>query len=577
MSDLVAFSVPWLSLIIAIPLLGALVLALVPSEHTQLHRSLSLGFLGAAFAAALCALAAFDPAVGGFQLTAALENRSWIQAIGARYHVGVDGISIWLVLLTAMLGPVVVLAGWKAVDTRVREFHVAVLVLQAAMVGALVALDLLLFYVFWEIMLIPAYLLVGIWGGAGRVQAALQMFLTTMLGSVLMLGAILYLYAASDFTSFGYAELAEVARSLPMTTQVWVFAAFAMGFLVKVPVIPFHTWLPRAHAEAPIAVSILLVGIVEKGIYGLARFVIPFFPDATYFFAPYLALAGAVGLIYGLTIAFVQTDMKRLLAYASVGHAGLVLFGLFSATDAGVTGALFQNVAHGVATVGLFLVVGILESRRGTRETGEFGGLASRTPALATFGVILILAAAGVPGLLGFVGEFMILLGGAASYTLNFAGLRYFGELNWGPDIQAFLFASLAAFGVVLGALYLLRFARLVFFGPLDEAKNGAMADLDWREVSMLLPLVVLCFVVGLWPRPFLDRMDDSVALLLEDLEQGADLYRPDVAEDIRRTRDYGFWLIAEGSDEPWTIRAPEPASDHGESTDSSTTDHSNE
>ncbi len=564
MSDAISFQIPWISLIIALPMIGALLLALVPSEHTQLHRAMAATFLGGALLAALGLLASYDPALAGIQGASPLEDRAWIPAIGARYSVGVDGLSIWLVMLTALLGPIVVLSAGQSVRTRVREFHVLVLLLQSAMVGALVAVDALLFYVFWELMLVPAYLLVGLWGGPRRVEAAMRMFLITMLGSVLMLGAILYLYAQTGFTSFALGALVEAARGLPFETQRVVFGALALAFLVKVPVPPFHIWVPLAHASAPVAVSILLVGIVEKGIYGLARWVIPVLPDAAYFFAPYLAAAGAVSVVWFLLVAATQRDLRQVIAYASIGHAGLVLFGLFTITDAGLTGALYQNVAHGIATVGLLLVAGMIEERRGSRLLADYGGLASRLPLLAALGVFFVMAAVGVPGLLGFVGEFLILAGGVSSYTLNFAGLTYFPGLDWGPELQAFAFTLVAGLGLILGAVYLLRATQLTFFGPVRDDLPATLPPLGARELSMLAPLALLCVVMGVWPRPFLDRMDDTVGAVLDATEQGADLYRPDVDEDVRRVEDYRRWLRETGADSPWSIGGRSHDAAHG-------------
>lgn len=568
MSDLSALQVPLLSLTVFGPLLGALVLAMVPTQHTTLHRSVSLTVLAATFVLSLGVVAAFDPSVSNFQLTSVWENRAWLPAIGARYHVAIDGISLWLFVLTAFLGPVVVLGAWNSVNTRVREFHVALLVLQTAMLGALVAVDLLLFYLFWEMMLVPAYLLVGMWGRADRVAASLKMFLTTMLGSVLMLGAILYLYASAGFTSFGLHDLAAVVGSLSDEAQVAVFVAFAAGFLVKVPVIPAHTWLTDAHVQSVAAVSVLLVGIVEKGIYGLARFVIPMLPDPAYYFAPYMALAGVAAIAYALVIAYVQSDLKKMIAYASIGHAGMVLFGVFTMNVVGLTGALFQNFAHGIATAGLFLLIGMIEERRGTRELSELGGLAKRAPRMATAGVILAFAAAGVPGLLCFVGEFMILMGGAQSGALNFGGLAFFPGLNWGPEMTALAFTAVAGTGVILGALYLLRMVQAVFFGPLDESKNGAFTDLSVRETILLAPLVVLSVAIGLWPRPFLDRLEPSAAAVIETAQDGAEAFEPDVMADMRRSLDYSLWLFAEGSTTAWPIHAADEGSGHGQGDD---------
>ncbi len=566
MFDPASLQIPWITLTVFTPLIGAVVLAMVPAEHTSVHRTMAAAFMSATFLISLALLAGFDASVAGYQLTSAAENVSWIPGLGARYHVGIDGISLWLVLLTTFLGPIVVISGYSAVESRVKEYHIALLVLQTAMLGAFVSLDLLLFYVFWELMLVPMYLLIGVWGGQNRIYAAVKLFLYTMLGSVLMLIGIVYLYLKSDMAGFGIAELVETARLLTFKEQAWIFAAFALAFLIKVPLFPFHTWLPDAHVQAPTAGSVILASILLKmGTYGLIRYAMPMFPDAVYAFAPYIAVLSIIGIFYGAVIAYVQTDIKKLVAYSSVSHLGFVTLGLFSMSETAIAGAMFQNLAHGVATGGLFLGIGMIYERRHTRELADFGGLAKQLPVFSTMFLIICFASAGVPGLVGFVGEFLILTGASESYALNFSGLdvRYFGDLSWGPDAQAMAFVTIAATGVILGALYLLLMVQRMLFGPLLNEENKTLKDLSMREVGYYLPLVLLAFFMGLRPQPFLDRMDASIGAFVDDIEQSANLYGPLVAEHAESERRYQQYLQETGSHEAWPIQAAH-ASEHG-------------
>lgn len=561
------FDIPWITLTVFTPLLGALVLAMVPSEHRDIHRHGTVAVMVATFFMSLPLFFGFDPSDGGYQLTASVENVLWIPGLGARYHVGVDGISLWLVLLTTFLGPIVALSGYKYIEHRVREYHVALLLLQCAMLGALVSLDLLLFYVFWELMLVPMYLLIGVWGGAQRIYAAVKLFLYTMVGSVLMLVGIMYLYYVSGMQGFGIATMIEAGQSLPFDTQRLVFLGFALAFLIKVPLFPFHTWLPDAHVQAPTAGSVILASILLKmGTYGLIRYAMPMLPDATLWAAPGIAVLSVIGILYGAVVAYVQKDIKKLVAYSSVSHLGFVTLGLFALTSVSVAGAMYQSLAHGITTGGLFLGIGMLYERRHTRLMSDFGGLTKQMPVFAVFFIIICMGSAGVPGLVGFVGEFMILTGSATSPFLNFSEMSFFGALPWGPDAFAFGFVALAATGVIFGALYLLLMVQKVMFGPLDNPKNQTLKDLNTREVVYLFPLVLMTFVMGLFPQFFLSYMEPSVDRFLAEVEQGTVVYAELWRADDERASAYDAWTEEGASEMPWEFQnAFEHGGGHGD------------
>ena len=547
--------VPWISLTVFTPLLGAILLALVPGEHRLAHRQLTMVFMGMTFALSLPLVFLFDSAYGGYQLTSPFEQLPWIAALGASYYVGVDGISLWLVLLTTFIGPIVVLASWKGVVDRVKEYHIALLVLQTAMLGAFVSLDLLLFYVFWELMLLPMYFLVGIWGGKDRVYAAIKLFLYTMLGSVLMLAAILYVYLKGGASTFDLQTLIEVGRELSFVEQRWLFAAFGLAFLIKVPLFPFHTWLPDAHVQAPTAGSVILASILLKmGTYGLIRYAMPMFPDGALWAAPVIAVLSVIGIVYGAVIAFVQTDIKKLVAYSSVSHLGFVTLGLFALTPAAVTGAVFQSLAHGITTGGLFLGIGMLYERRHTREMSEFGGLAKQMPVFAALFIIVTMGSAGVPGLVGFVGEYLILFGTSQSQTLGGLTSSLLMDTLGGPQRAAFFFVVVAASGVILGALYLLHMVQQTFFGPLTNDKNKVLPDLSLREIVVLMPMVVMTFVMGLFPSVFLKPMEASVDRFVGEVMDHAWVHE-EMLDDTRDDRfRYLRFLRDNRADEPWNL-----------------------
>ncbi len=493
--------VPLLTLIVLLPLAGALVIAFLDGARAAVVRSVALGASLLAFAATLLLWLRFDPASAEFQL---VERHAWIPAFGIHYFVGVDGISLFLVVLTGFLTPLALLSSWESVRDRVKAFSMLLLALESAMLGVFVSLDLFLFYVFWDAMLIPMYFLIGIWGYDRRVYAALKFLLYTMAGSVLMLLAIIalayYHNAATGAPSFDLLEL--YALDLPEWLQFWGFLAFAVAFAIKVPLFPFHTWLPDAHVEAPTAGSVILAGVLLKmGTYGLVRFAFPLFPDAALYFAPYIAVAAVIGIIYGALVAMVQPDLKKLVAYSSVSHLGFVALGIAAMNLQGVQGAVYQMLNHGVSTGGLFLIVGMLSDRRHTRLISEFGGLKRVLPKLSAAFLVMTLASIGLPGLNGFVGEFLILL----------------GAFRWQPR-----YAAVAACGVLLSAVYMLWMFQRVNYGPVTHEENERLPDITLRERFALWPAVAMAIVMGVAPAVFLRPMEASVNRLVQHVRRGA-------------------------------------------------------
>ncbi|HXD31804.1 MAG TPA: NADH-quinone oxidoreductase subunit M [Pyrinomonadaceae bacterium] len=504
-----------LTILILLPVIGAIALAgysLIPSRREEHYRWIALVVSLATFAASLLLLRGTGGAIAEFRFE---ENVSWIGAIGARYHVGVDGISLWLVLLTTLLMPIAVLSSWTAIVKRQLAYYAFMLILLSAMIGVFVSLDLLLFYLFFEASLVPMFLLIGIWGGERRVYAAVKFFIYTAVGSLLMLVAIISLYFVFD--SFDYVTILEALRqgnaSLSPTAQFWLFIAFAFAFCIKVPLFPFHTWLPDAHTEAPTAGSVILAGVLLKmGTYGLLRFNLGMFPETAKRLAPLLIVLAVIGIIYGALVAMVQPDVKRLVAYSSVSHMGFVVLGIFSFTELGMQGALYQMLNHGVSTGALFLFVGMIYERRHTRMISEFGGLATSMPWFSALLVITSLSSVGLPLLNGFVGEFLILIGSWVSpaiaplhIVIDRLGIAtgYFNPMR--------VLTMLAATGVIWAAVYMLWMLQRVIFGKITNPKNALLSDLNAREIGLLIPLLVLMFVMGLFPGPFLDRSKASV------------------------------------------------------------------
>ena len=490
---------PLLTLIVFTPLAGALVLALLPREHDAGLRRAALVFSLVPLALSLWLLARFDAADAGFQL---VERASWIPAWGASYHLGVDGVSLFLVVLTTFLTPIVLLDSWGNVHRRVKDYLVLMLLLETGMLGTLLALDLFLFYVFWEVMLVPMVLLIGVWGGPRRVYAAIKFVLFTMAGSLPMLVAIVYLAwrakSAGGASSFDYERF--LALSLTGREQLVLFFAFALAFAIKVPLFPFHTWLPDAHTEAPTGGSVVLAGVLLKmGTYGFLRFALPLFPDAVATASPVVAALAVIGIVYGALVATVQPDLKRLVAYSSVSHLGFVMLGLVALTPTAVVGAVYQMLNHGLSTGALFLLVGMIYERRHTRMIVDFGGLWSVVPVFSVCLLLAMLASAGLPGLNGFVGEFLILLGS-------------FGRWPWATAV--------AASGVVLGALYLLWMYERTIFGPVVHEETRRLRDIGTRELWVITPVLALCFVMGLYPAPILRRIEPAVARTIATVQR---------------------------------------------------------
>jgi NADH-quinone oxidoreductase subunit M len=494
---------PILTTLIVLPIVGALLLLFVrDDEHNEKTiRAIALIISGLVFAETLLLWSRFNVGSPEFQF---VERHDWIPAFGISYLLGVDGISLLLVVLTGFLTPIALLGSWESVHQRVKAFCISILLLESAMIGVFVALDLFLFYVFWDAMLVPMYFLIGIWGYDRRIYAAVKFLLYTMAGSVLMLLAILglaYLQnAASGSYSFDLLKLYDL--SIPPGLQVWFFLAFALAFAIKVPLFPFHTWLPDAHVEAPTAGSVILAGVLLKmGTYGLVRFALPLFPAAAVTFAPLLATLAVVGIIYGALVAMVQPDLKKLVAYSSVSHLGFVVLGITAMNMQGVQGAVYQMLSHGISTGGLFLIVGMLSDRRHTRLISEFGGLKNVTPRLVAVFLLVTLASIGLPGLNGFVGEFLILL----------------GVFRWNPRMAAF-----AATGVILSATYMLWMFQRVNYGPVTSDKNARLVDLRAREWLVIVPIVALAVLMGVFPNLFLQPMGPSVQRVLSRIEQGS-------------------------------------------------------
>jgi len=496
---------PILSVIVLLPAVGGLVVLALPRRRPEvvlpLAVALSLLVLGAA-----CWLAAsFEVGPGGFQFE---EQVTWYEPWGVSYHLGVDGISLLMVLLTALLFPIALVAS-TSITTRVRGFAASMLFLEAGILGVFVALDLLVFFAFWEVMLVPMYFIIGMWGGERRVYAAIKFFLFTALGSALMLAGILALaLLAGDGLgrpTFDFVEL--LGMDLGRTAQFWLFGAFALSFAIKVPLFPLHTWLPDAHVEAPTAGSVILAGVLLKlGAYGLIRFNLSLFPEASVGLMPVLAVLAVIGILYGAVVAIVQPDIKRLVAYSSVSHMGFVVLGIFALTTQGLQGGVIQMVNHGLTTGALFLLVGMIYDRRHTRQIADFGGLAAVMPVFAGAFLFISLASIGLPGLNGFVGEFLVLLG---SY-LSLPG-----------------FAIAATPGVVLAAVYLLWAYQRVFTGPVTLEENRRLPDLGLREVALLVPIVGLVLFLGIYPKPALDRVEPAVQEILDRIELVTDYEVP--------------------------------------------------
>ncbi len=543
---------PWLTVVTFAPLLGVITLLLMPREQEQAARTTALIFTIGTFIISLGVMLLFDPQMtlvrgAPFTFQMAEGPVEWIPMLGIHYALGVDGISLWLVMLTTFLMPLVILSTYSGVDKHIKEYMICLLLLETAMLGALVSLDVFLFYIFWEMMLIPMYFIIGIWGSEDRIKAAVKFFIYTLVGSLLMLIAILYVYfkvgEQTGTYSFLFSDLAAV--QLTYNEQFWLFLAFALAFAIKVPLFPFHTWLPLAHVQAPTAGSVVLAGVMLKmGTYGLLRYAFPLFPDALKTFAPYIAVLAVIGILYGAIVAMVQPNVKKIVAYSSVSHLGFCVLGLVAMTPQALQGGLYIMLAHGIATGGLFFAVGILYERRHTKDIAAFGGVAKSMPVFSALFMVIVMASVGLPGLNGFVGEFLTLLGTSKSHFLYFdkpiaaqyvtnaetgaKGVAWREATSFplenleqlGPEITAIFLTAFATLGVIFAAAYLLWMWRRVMFGPLDKEENKNLKDLNARELTYMIPIVLMAVLMGVFPNFFLSRMEPSVYQFLTYMDQ---------------------------------------------------------
>lgn len=492
-----------LTYLILLPLVGAVALLFINKEKASAIRITGLVFSVIAFIVSLFIYFGFDHSSSDFQF---VHKFSWINGLNIFYFVGVDGLSLLLVLLTTLLTPLTLISSWSSIEHKIKEFTFFMLLLETGMIGVFVSLDLFLFYIFWEAMLIPMYFIIGIWGGKERIYAAIKFFLYTMFGSLLMLVAIIWL-AVYASESLGYfttdiAQLYTVAPTITRDIQLWMFLAFGLSFAIKVPLVPLHTWLPDAHVQAPTAGSVILAGVLLKmGTYGLLRFNLPLFPDASIYFAPYFSVLAVIGIIYGALVAMVQTDMKKLVAYSSVSHLGFVVLGIFAMTQESVQGAVIQMINHGLSTGALFLLVGVIYERTHTREIADYGGIAKLVPFFAFSLMFASLSSVGLPGLNGFIGEFLILLGSFKSGVLN----------SW-------WFTVFAASGVIFAAVYLLWMYQRVVFGEVKNPSLHGLKDMNAREIFVMIPIFIFIVWIGIYPSTFLKVSEKTTAKIIHQV-----------------------------------------------------------
>lgn len=492
-----------LTYLILLPLVGAFALLFIKKEKASAIRITGLVFSVISFIVSLFVYFGFDHSSSDFQF---VHKFSWIGGLNIYYFVGVDGLSLLLVLLTTFITPLTLISSWSSIEHKVKEFTFFMLLLETGMIGVFVSLDLFLFYIFWEAMLIPMYFIIGIWGGKERIYAAIKFFLYTMFGSLLMLVAIIWL-AVYASESLGYfttdiTQLYKVAPTISRNIQLWMFLAFGLSFAIKVPLFPLHTWLPDAHVQAPTAGSVILAGVLLKmGTYGLLRFNLPLFPEASLYFAPYFSVLAVIGIIYGALVAMVQTDMKKLVAYSSVSHLGFVVLGIFAMTQESVQGAVIQMINHGLSTGALFLLVGVIYERTHTREIADYGGIAKLVPFFAFSLMFASLSSVGLPGLNGFIGEFLILLGSFKSGVLN----------SW-------WFTAFAATGVIFAAVYLLWMYQRVVFGEVKNPSLNGLKDMNAREIFVMIPIFILIVWIGIYPSTFLKVSEKTSAKIIHQV-----------------------------------------------------------
>ncbi len=497
--------IPYLvSLVIFLPALGALAVMLAPSVNAI--RWISLAVTSVAFVLSLGFWFGFDASVSTANAPQLREFVNWLPGTDVNYHVGVDGLNLLLLLLTTLLGPIVVLSSWHYIGKAHKGYYALILLLETGVLGVFAAFDVFLFYVFFELTLIPMVFIIGIWGGEDRVYAATKFVIYTLVGSLLMLVGVLWLgfeVGAASGVGFTTDWYKLVEYGVPLGAQTWLFLLFGLAFAIKVPLFPLHTWLPDAHTQAPTGGSVVLAGVLLKmGTYGLLRFVLPFFPNASLTYAPWIGILAVIGIVYGALVAFAQTDVKKLVAYSSVSHLGFVVLGIFAFDTTAVQGALIQMVNHGISTGALFLIIGMMYERRHTRAMADYGGIAKSVPILTFFMLFSVFASAGLPGLNGFVGEFMILVG---SFTSGVTGYP--------------ILVAIAASGVIFAAVYLLWMVYRTFFGEITNEANATMKDLNGREIALILPLAVLMIGMGFVPAPFLAKSELAVRSILETVE----------------------------------------------------------
>jgi len=514
-----------LSLVIFFPLLGIPLILLLSYIYKGSDKEMKIAALAVSLIGFVLSIPLFTSFAGGVPGMQFETKIPWIANLGISYHVGLDGISLFLVLLTTFIMPITILSSWHSIHKGMREFLILMLLLETALIGTFAALDMILFFVFWEAVLIPMYFIIGIWGTERRIYAAVKFFLYTAFGSALMLIAILYLFFehVKQFGAPSMDVLDFYKLTIPfygiLSPQGLAFLAFFLAFAIKVPLFPFHTWLPDAHVEAPTAGSVILAGVLLKmGTYGFVRFLLPFFPQATVQYLPILIAIAIIGIIYGAFVAFAQKDLKKLVAYSSVSHLGMVMLGIFVLNIQGVEGGIYQMINHGLSTGALFLIVGMIYERRHTKNIAEFGGVAKVMPVFAAFFMLATLSSIGLPLLNGFVGEFLILLG---AFEFNY------------------VYAAMGATGIILGAVYMLTAYQKVMFGPLDKQENKMLRDINLREILVLLPIAVMMFVMGIFPKPFLSRMEPSVEALLQNKFPNTAVVRKLGDERPREARSY--------------------------------------